>query len=168
MSQSAAVSVDQVELELFVARDQARVEAVVSGVTGDSSRASDAVQDALVSCLAAPPAEPVRNLAGWLTMAAINRARDRARSASAERRAWGRLGPPSTLTFEEMELVDTDVRRALQSLSVQQRRVCTLHYLLDLSVDQVAAALDVTPGTVKTLLHRARRALAAELSAPAH
>ena len=35
-----------------------------------------------------------------------------------------------------------------------------LHYLDDRPVDEIADLLDVTPGTVKTQLHRARATLA--------
>ena len=38
-----------------------------------------------------------------------------------------------------------------------------LHYYLDLGVAEMAATLGVHEGTVKTSLHRARRALAATL-----
>lgn len=40
-----------------------------------------------------------------------------------------------------------------------------LHYLDDLSVDDIAAALDISAGTVKTSLHRARHTLALTLTA---
>jgi DNA-directed RNA polymerase specialized sigma24 family protein len=42
--------------------------------------------------------------------------------------------------------------------------VIVLHYLLDLSVEQVATELGVPPGTVKSRLSRARTALAPLLS----
>ncbi len=38
-----------------------------------------------------------------------------------------------------------------------------LHYLADLPVADVAAAMKVAPGTVKAHLHAARRSLAPEL-----
>jgi RNA polymerase sigma-70 factor, ECF subfamily len=45
----------------------------------------------------------------------------------------------------------------------RQREVVVLHYFLDLAVDDIAAQLNVTSGTVKTSLHRARAALATVL-----
>ena len=41
-----------------------------------------------------------------------------------------------------------------------------LRYHLDWSVDDVAAALDIAPGTVKSRLHRALRRLATQLADP--
>jgi RNA polymerase sigma-70 factor (ECF subfamily) len=46
--------------------------------------------------------------------------------------------------------------------------VCTLHYLLDQSVESIAEGLGVTEGTIKTQLHRARKALAAQLRKEDH
>ena len=43
------------------------------------------------------------------------------------------------------------------------RAAVCLHYLADLHVDEVAAALDVAPGTVKSNLHDARRRLREQL-----
>jgi RNA polymerase sigma-70 factor (ECF subfamily) len=56
--------------------------------------------------------------------------------------------------------------RAFDGLPADQRIALALHYALDLSVPQVAAALSVPEGTVKSRIHagieRLRAALAAE------
>jgi RNA polymerase sigma-70 factor (ECF subfamily) len=54
--------------------------------------------------------------------------------------------------------------RALATLPETQRRAVVLHYLGDLSVNDIAAQERVAPGTVKSWLHRGRAALAAALS----
>jgi RNA polymerase sigma-70 factor (ECF subfamily) len=51
------------------------------------------------------------------------------------------------------------VTRALRTLPLPQRQAVVLHYLSGLSVDEVAKALQVAPGTVKSRLSRARDAL---------
>jgi RNA polymerase sigma-70 factor (ECF subfamily) len=48
--------------------------------------------------------------------------------------------------------------RALDRLSERHRRALVLFELEELSVDQVAAYLDLKPGAVRVLLHRARAA----------
>ncbi len=48
---------------------------------------------------------------------------------------------------------------AMQQLSVDHQIVLELHYWEGLSVQEVAEATDVQPGTVKSRLHRARAAL---------
>jgi RNA polymerase sigma-70 factor (ECF subfamily) len=54
--------------------------------------------------------------------------------------------------------------RALATLPESQRRAVVLHYLGDLSVNDIAAQERVAPGTVKSWLHRGRAALAAAIT----
>ena len=51
---------------------------------------------------------------------------------------------------------DVDVRAALTELSPQQRAVVFLTYWEDRSIPDVAAVLDVTEGTVRRQLARAK------------
>ena len=48
----------------------------------------------------------------------------------------------------------------LAELPESQRQALTLFYLEEKSYDEVSTALDVPMGTVKTWIHRGRRALA--------
>jgi len=57
--------------------------------------------------------------------------------------------------FEDAE----QVHRALGELTLSHREVLTLFFLEDLSVKEVAVVLDVPPGTVKSRLYYAKRAL---------
>jgi RNA polymerase sigma-70 factor, ECF subfamily len=56
-----------------------------------------------------------------------------------------------------------DLQRALRRLPRREREAVALFYLLDLAVADVADAMGVTAGTVKTLLHRGRRAMLATM-----
>lgn len=58
---------------------------------------------------------------------------------------------------------DVDLEAALADLPRGQRLAVVLHYLLDLSVVDVAQAMHVAPGTVKSQLHDARHALRQKL-----
>lgn len=51
------------------------------------------------------------------------------------------------------------VQQGLQSLSLEHRAVLVLHDLKDLPQKEVAAILEIPPGTVKSRLHHARRSL---------
>jgi RNA polymerase sigma factor (sigma-70 family) len=55
------------------------------------------------------------------------------------------------------------VHRGLDSLSPPHREVLTLFFLQDLSLDDIAAVLEVPLGTVKSRLHYAKRALREKL-----
>ncbi|MEX2168130.1 MAG: RNA polymerase sigma factor [Pirellulales bacterium] len=52
-----------------------------------------------------------------------------------------------------------EVHRALDQLPLAQREALTLHYLQDLSLDDIASVLNVPLGTVKSRLFYAKRAL---------
>ena len=158
----------QVDLDLFVATEYPKVVAAVGLITGNRQDAADAVQDALVGYLSKPPHPPVMNLAAWITVVASNRLRDRYRSKSVEERSLARVGVADEAMDDATGLLDVDVVAALKGLPVQQRQVCTLHYLMDQSVETIAEGLGVSTGTIKTQLHRARKALAAQLRKEDH
>jgi RNA polymerase sigma-70 factor (ECF subfamily) len=167
VSVETAVKV-QLDLEHFVAHEYPKVVAAVGLITGDRQGAADAVQDAIVGFLASPPKNPVTNVAAWITVVASNRVRDGYRRHGAEQRALAKLGHVEEGAADVVELLDIDVKNALIALPKQQRQVATLHYLLDQSVETIAEGLGVSEGTVKTQLHRARKALAARLRKEDH
>jgi RNA polymerase sigma factor (sigma-70 family) len=158
----------QTDLDLFVATEYSKVVAAVGLITGDRQGAADAVQDAIVGYLAKPPTHPVANLAAWITVVASNKVRDAYRKQGAEARALAKLGKPVDEVTNEIKLLDLDIQDALMKLPKQQRQVTALHYLLDQSVETIAEGLGVSEGTVKTQLHRARKALAARLRKEDH
>jgi RNA polymerase sigma-70 factor, ECF subfamily len=57
--------------------------------------------------------------------------------------------------FENAELVHV----ALQDLSVDHRRVLTLHFLEDMPIEEIAEVVGCSSGTVKSRLHYAKKAL---------
>lgn len=167
MSAQTAVRV-QLDLEHFVAHEYPKVVAAVGLITGDRQGAADAVQDAIVGFIAKPPSHPVSNVAAWITVVASNRVRDAYRRQGAEKRAVAKLGRVEEGVADAVEVLDIDVKNALMELPRQQRQVAALHYLLDQSVETIAEGLGVSTGTVKTQLHRARKALAARLRKEDH
>jgi len=65
--------------------------------------------------------------------------------------------------FEAVER-QGEVERAIRSLPVHYRAAVTLHYVEDLPLREIAEILELPEGTVKTHLHRARKALKEKLS----
>jgi len=88
---------------------------------------------------------------------------------SRRRRWWGER---PTLTMPETELADASdgvadgdaLRAALRRLPASQRQVLVLRYYADLTEAQVAAALGVAVGTVKSRASRALQTLEADSS----
>ncbi|MET7807107.1 RNA polymerase sigma factor [Micromonospora chersina] len=132
-------------------------------VTGDLSEAQEAVQEAFTRALATP-----RRLAGldnpeaWLRRVAVNVARSRHRRRRLFDTLLRRIGPPPAVADRSPEHLA--LLAALRGLPEGQRQALALHYLVDLPVDEVAATLGVSPGTVKSRLSRGRQALAALLA----
>jgi RNA polymerase sigma factor (sigma-70 family) len=151
------------QLEHFATGEYRAVVAAVARLTGDHVGAADAVQDAVLALLENPPLRPVDNLAAWITVVATNRARDRQRRRLAEGRALDRLSPIPAVV-DDYRSMDRDVVAAIESLPLRQRQICILHYVLDESIESIAARLAVSSGAVKTHLFRGRRALAARLA----
>ena len=67
----------------------------------------------------------------------------------------------SEIPLESAETpVDAEaVHHALGQIDPGAREVLTLHYLRDLSLEELAAVIEIPVGTVKSRLHHARRAL---------
>ncbi|MFC8915082.1 SigE family RNA polymerase sigma factor [Streptomyces sp. WAC05374] len=133
-------------------------------MTGDLHEAQDVVQEAFVRAWGrrsrlsrdAGPEAWVRTVAWRL---AVSRWRRRGRAAEAWRRHAG--GRPDTVPAPGPGTVA--LVSALRRLPDRQRRAAVLHYVCDLTVEQVAAETGTSAGTVKTHLSRARNALAPHL-----
>jgi len=117
---------------------------------------------------------------GWIRRVAVNRAIDTQRRRVTGRLAVRRLaGRAETRRPHDLEISDatafhdSELATAVADLSPQQRAVVALHYLDDLAVADVAAAMRLSEGAVKYHLHQARARLrvaleptATELDAP--
>jgi RNA polymerase sigma-70 factor (ECF subfamily) len=100
----------------------------------------------------------IESLEAWVTRAAMNLARSRWRRMRVERRHDELPSPPKEPSGDAI-----DLRRALTTLPRRQREAVVLRYYLDLDVREIASALAVTEGTIKTQLYRARTSLAEAL-----
>ncbi len=81
------------------------------------------------------------------------------------------MGPdpdPGPADHAEQAELRRAIWQAMGRLPVNQRSVLMLCYYADLHEQEMALALHVRPGTVKSRLHRARQALRAELTRGEH
>jgi RNA polymerase sigma-70 factor, ECF subfamily len=119
----------------------------------DEAEALDALQETLVAAWQGLPGlrDPTR-VWPWLCGIAVRKAADVARI---RRQGVGaRLASPSTSTEDAL----LELREAVAALSERHREVLLLRYLLGLSEEEVAEALGVRVGTVKSRTARARKA----------
>ena len=71
------------------------------------------------------------------------------------------------LTAEPVRSFEDFYRAEWAGLPLDQRSVVVLRYYLDWSTEEMAEAMGVAPGTVKSRLHRALRRLERALAVPA-
>lgn len=114
----------------------------------------------------------------WLYGIATNLLRRCWRAECTQLRAYGRSGVDRALDHTEETAARVDSARlharlaeVLEAMPHRQRDALLLYALADLSYEEIALALDVPLGTVRTWIHRARKAaqrvLATETEAPA-
>ena len=135
-------------------------------VAFDAESAADAVQEAFIAADERWIEVGVYDdPAAWVRRVAINRLLNdrRNRRRRAEILATIRFVEDDDLSAELL-----DLRRAVAALPAQMRLAVCLHYLADLSVDEMASALGVSPGTVKSNLHDARTRLRTQLEEAPH
>jgi RNA polymerase sigma-70 factor (ECF subfamily) len=154
--------VDEVALREFLHTSYPRLVAAVALACGSRPAAEDAVQEALLRAWErSEKGEEIESLEGWVTTAALNLARSALRRVRSERRARTRLGASAIGEPPTADRIDVD--RALSKLPRRQREVAVLRYYLQLDTREVASALQIDDGTVKSTLSRARAALAEAL-----
>jgi RNA polymerase sigma factor (sigma-70 family) len=138
-------------------------------LTGDRDGAADVTQEA---CLAITRGlrrldDPAR-FESWTLRIVTNKAADWVRRRQRQRRLQESLEsreprPPASDLHSRGETSEAErlelIQRALAQLPHEMRAVISLHYGEGLSVANMALALDVPPGTVKSRLHHARRRL---------
>ena len=153
------------EFEEFYASSVRRLISQLYMMVGDLHEAQDVVQEAFVRGWS-HRAQLARDGApeAWVRTVAWRLAVGRWRRSRRSDEAWQRHGPP--IPGREPDPGSVALVAALRQLSPKQRRTVTLHYVCDLSVEQIAAETGLSTGTVKTHLVRGRAALTRHLDNP--
>jgi len=148
---------------MLVERHQNHAYALALRIVRSRDDAEEVAQDAFVRAWKALPGfRGDAKFSTWLHRIVAHRALDR---AVALRKRRGREQELTDAIEELAGSVSDDPGQRLRlegvigSLSESQRAVVTLYYYEDKSVDEVALALGMPTGTVKTHLRRARAAL---------
>ena len=126
-----------------------------TGLVGPAD-APDVVADAFLRVTAAPVWACAHNRRALLFRAVVNEARSRQRSDLRRRSRERRASGPERVESPEFQ---PEVLAAVHALSSQQRAVVFLTYWNDLTPGAVAELLDVSEGSVRKQLARARKHL---------
>jgi RNA polymerase sigma-70 factor, ECF subfamily len=133
---------------------------VCIAVTGNVESAHDAVQEGFSRGLRSLPADLALDaLEPWLWRVIANAARDHARRAAVRSARSTTAEPDRSPGVALPATAGGDVAAALAALPERQRMVVFLRYYADLSYDQIAAALEIRPGTVAATLNSAHTTL---------
>lgn len=154
---------DEVTFDAFVSRQQASLRRFALTLTGDQATADDLVQATLVKIFLAWPRLSGRDSLGGYARTTMSR------TYISWWRRWGRREVPHAdlpeVGFLPAESTRDDrLWRAIAGLGRRQRAVIVLRYYEDLDLAAIAATLDVSIGTVKSQLSRARQHLRAALA----
>ncbi|HRE01720.1 MAG TPA: sigma-70 family RNA polymerase sigma factor [Ilumatobacteraceae bacterium] len=155
---------DRAGFEALYRHELSRMTAIGTALTGNRESGADIAHEAMlrayrdwarVSTLDQPGA--------WLRRVVINLATDLHRRRERERRAISRLS--AERPAPAAKAADGEFWTAVRALPERQRRVVALYYIDDMAVADIARVLEIAPGTVKSALFDARRALATTLGA---
>ncbi|MBB6429618.1 RNA polymerase sigma factor [Algisphaera agarilytica] len=149
----------------LVDRWHARLWRHARNVTGNAEAARDVTQEAWVGILKRlhrlddPAAFPA-----WAYRIVNHKSVDWIRKESRNRKRSAPLPDDLAAANESAAAEETrdrvqQVLAALQQLPVEQRALLSMHYLDDLSTIEIAAALNIPRGTVKSRMHTARQNL---------
>src|SRR4029453_5306608 len=163
---------DRGAFAVLVGRHRAMLVGLCRRVLGDPGLAEDAAQEAVLQAmLGLEGLERPERFGAWLGGIGVNVCRrwrrDRAREAwSLAALTGGRAGPdPAPAQPAGAAGEARGGRRGVGRLPAGQRAAVVLFYLVGMAHREVAAALGIGVGAVKTRLHKGRAALRGELAA---
>jgi RNA polymerase sigma-70 factor (ECF subfamily) len=154
------------DLEQIFRTAYPRVVAVAARVLGSRDEAEDIAQEVFLTF--GRTSVPAGEAAGWLSVAAAHTALNHLRSGRRRASREEAVGDPGAMAPDVADTVVTlderrRVRAALATLPRKQAVALVLRHT-GLSYTEVAAALDLSPGSVGTTVRRAESALRKELN----
>ena len=150
------------EFDEFFRGSVRRVTHLVYATTGDLGLAQDCTQEAYARAWQQwSTVRTHEDPLAWVRTVARRLAISAWRKSTGQARAYQRVGTTGDASPPSENRVA--VVAALRTLSEPVREALTLHYIGDLSIEQIAHETNTPAGTIKARLHRGRAQLAAAL-----
>ena len=159
--------------EVLVRRYEKAIFNLAYRLLGNYDEAAEVAQDVFLSAFKSiHQFRGEANFSTWLYRIGLNHASTRRKSLTNTQRrqlpldgteviADSAVDPAKNVEDKEIQ---QRVQHALNSLDAEDARIILLRDLQDIPYEEVAAMLDIPIGTVKSRLHRARRALKTSLA----
>ena len=155
------LAMDEPAFRAFYDRTAPALWAYLSRLSGDRQLADDLLQESYYRLLRSRESfEGEAHRRNYLFRIATNLVNDSRRG----RFAWRHLPLPEIAAVPEALDARADVQRALARLKPRDRALLWLAYAQGSSHSEIAGVLGVKTGSIKLLLHRARRRMAAMLN----
>jgi RNA polymerase sigma-70 factor (ECF subfamily) len=162
-AEPAALRLDEEEFTALYHRLARPLRAYLRRLAGDAEAADDLLQETFYRFLRAElPALDDRQATAYLYRTATRLVQDGWRRAARERRRDGQEAPPAATPARDRTLAH-DVERCLRELKPRERALLWLAHVEGADHREIAAVLGVAEPSVRVLLFRARRRLAAVL-----
>ena len=167
---------DRDALGPLVERHHARIYRIALSYLRDRDDAQDAVQETFVkACQGAARWDGSAEVAPWLSRIAVNHAIDCYRRGRRRLRSETPIDDeehgqriPAEAPSPERRAMDREtgerISAALSGLPARQRAVVVLRLYEEMNLEEIARALDMSLGTVKSSLHRALRRMRVTLA----
>lgn len=171
---SAAAPSTGVAFQELVETHKKRVYYLALDLTGNHHDAEDLAQDVFIKAYRAMDSfRGDAKVFTWLYRIAVNTHLNRRRKKAVrnmqlqedfDRQADDSGALPDTDEQAQRQQMQSHIRASLDALSPRERSAFVLKHMNGLTIKDTAAAMDIAPGTVKSLLYRATRKLRDELA----
>lgn len=161
---------DRVAFESLVTPEVRRLVRLAGAIVGNEFDARDVVQETLtIAWQRNSTLREADRFQAWLTRILVNESRHairrRGRRRVVEQEAVGDSSTTNPMQSLEDAVVSQDtLERAFERLDARQRALLVLHHLEERPLSELAFVLNIRPGTVKSQLWNARKALSAALA----
>lgn len=148
-----------VSFEAFYRDNYRQVLGVALALTRSLTEAEDLAQEAFMAAHRSWDRISQYDVPGaWVRRVMVNKATSLRRRLGAQTRAFSRVQPLASQPPDLSPETD-EIWRHVRRLPRRQQQAIALHYVAQLSIDEVADVMACSTGAVKSHLHRARESL---------